>query len=120
MVEQSSKTARRAGSTPQLRRAIGFIHENSGRNISVADIAVAVGVSVRALQYMFRRQLGTTPLAYLRQVRLERAHEDLQQADPAVTTVQDIATRWRFSHAGRFSVAYRQAYGASPSDTLRG
>lgn len=105
---------------PQLRRAIGYIHENSHRNIGVADIAAAVGVSVRALQYMFRRQLDTTPLKYLRRVRLERAHEDLQKADPSVTTVQDVATRWWFTHAGRFSVAYRQVYGASPSDTLRG
>lgn len=102
-----------------MRRAIGYVHENSHRNIAVGDIAASVGVSVRALQYMFRRQLGTTPLAYLRRVRLERAHEDLQQADAAVTTVHDIATRWWFSHAGRFSVLYRQVYGVAPSDTLR-
>ena len=35
------------------------------------------------------------------------------------TTVADIASRWRFTHPGRFSVAYRRRYGCSPSETLR-
>jgi transcriptional regulator GlxA family with amidase domain len=34
--------------------------------------------------------------------------------------VMAIAGRWRFSHAGRFSIAYREAFGTPPSRTLRG
>ena len=45
-------------------------------------------------------------MAYLRRVRLDRAHRDLQAANPAVDTVTAIAVRWGFTHAGRFSVAY--------------
>jgi transcriptional regulator GlxA family with amidase domain len=59
-------------------------------------------------------------LEYLRRVRLDHAHRDLLAADPSVDTVMAIAGRWRFSHAGRFSIAYREAFGTPPSQTLRG
>jgi AraC-like DNA-binding protein len=52
-------------------------------------------------------------------VRLQRAHRDLQAADPSVDTVMAIADRWRFGHPGRFSRAYKEAFGTSPSLTLR-
>ncbi|MFB9895286.1 helix-turn-helix domain-containing protein [Planobispora takensis] len=46
-------------------------------------MARAVGTSPRAVQYAFRRHLGTTPTGYLRRARPERAHRDLQAAGPA-------------------------------------
>jgi len=96
-----------------------FIHDNAHLDIGVSDIAAAIGVTPRSVQYTFRRHLGATPLQYLRRVRLDRAHRDLQAADPAVDTVTEIAGRWRFSHPGRFSRAYKQAFGTAPSATLR-
>jgi AraC-like DNA-binding protein len=107
-------------SAPLMRLAIDYIHENCGRDIALADVAAAVDVTPRAVQYMFRRHLDTTPIAYLRQVRLERAHRDLLAADPSRDTVAVIATRWGFAHTGRFSQAYRAEFGESPSVTLHG
>jgi transcriptional regulator GlxA family with amidase domain len=104
---------------PGLRRSVAFIHENADSDIGLAEIAAAANLTPRAVQYMYRRHLGVTPLEYLRCVRLDLAHRDLQAADPAVDTVNSIAGRWGFSHAGRFSVAYRRMYGTQPSATLR-
>jgi hypothetical protein len=42
----------------------------------------------------FQRYAGRSPMAYLRDVRLARAHEDLRAADPSLTTVGRIAHRW--------------------------
>jgi transcriptional regulator GlxA family with amidase domain len=75
---------------------------------------------VRALQEGFARELGMPPLAYLRQVRLDRAWADLVQAEPTATTVAEVALRWGFAHLGRFSAAYSQRFGEYPKDTLRG
>jgi transcriptional regulator GlxA family with amidase domain len=105
--------------TPGLRRSVAFIHENADSDIGLTEIAAAANLTPRAVQYMYRRHLGVTPLEYLRRVRLDLAHRDLQAADPAVDTVNSIAGRWGFSHAGRFSVAYRRVYGTQPSVTLR-
>src|SRR5690242_19839007 len=103
-----------------LRRAMAFINDNAHLDIGLSDIAAAINVTPRSVQYTFRRHLGTTPLEYLRRVRLDRAHRDLQAADPAVDTVMAIAGRWRFGHPGRFSIAYRETFGTPPSRTLRG
>ena len=106
--------------TPRtVRRAVGFIEEHAGNDIGLADIAAASGIGARGLQLAFRRHADVTPLEYLRRVRLERAHRDLQAADPAQVTVGAIANRWGFPHHGNFSALYLRTYGRSPSMTLR-
>jgi AraC-like DNA-binding protein/anti-anti-sigma regulatory factor len=102
-----------------LGRAVGFIEDRASDDISVADIAAAAFVTVRAVQLAFRAHLGTTPLTYLRQVRLERAHLQLLNAGPDRTTITAVAADWRFSNASRFTAYYRAAYGVPPALTLR-
>ncbi|WP_308461271.1 helix-turn-helix domain-containing protein [Streptomyces sp. Ru73] len=71
------------------------------------------------MQYAFRRHAGTTPLGYLRSVRLAHTHTDLKAAAPHEgATVTGIAMRWGFTHPGRFSALYKNAYGLPPSATL--
>jgi AraC-like DNA-binding protein len=103
-----------------LRRAAAFIEDNAHRDITTADIAAAASVTIRAVQLAFRRHWDTTPLAYLRRVRLDRAHRDLLAADPAHETVTAVAYRWGFPSTSRFAAQYRAAYGVLPSHTLRG
>lgn len=111
----------RRDSTPiLLRRAIAFIEDNADTDISLADIAGAVYVTPRALQYMFRKHRDCTPMEYVRRVRLHQAHLDLVTGDQATATVGGVARRWGFGHLGRFAVYYRQHYGQSPHVTLRG
>ncbi|SCG54016.1 AraC family transcriptional regulator [Micromonospora humi] len=103
-----------------VRRAVSFIETHVGEPITATRIAEAARVTPRALQAAFRRHLGTTPTAYLRQARLDRAHRDLLAADPARgDTVTAIARRWGFLHSGRFAADYRAAHGRSPGETLR-
>lgn len=100
-------------------RAVTFIEEHAHEDMSVADIAAAAFVTARAVQLAFRRYLDTTPLGYLRQVRLEHAHRQLLSADPGCTTVTAVAAGWRFPNSSRFSAYYRAAYGQPPARTLR-
>jgi AraC-like DNA-binding protein len=102
-----------------LRRAIAYIEEHAAEDISVADVASAVYVTPRALQYMFKRHLDSTPMAYLRRVRLDHVHHELVTGDRWTTTVTAAAARWGFAHTGRFAVLYRETYGQSPHVTLR-
>lgn len=103
-----------------VRRARAYIEQHAGAAISAADIAAATNVSIRALQYGFRRHLGTTPMNYLRRVRLERARAELLAAEPyGNETVTSIAARWGFLSASRFAALYREAFGETPSRTLR-
>lgn len=101
-----------------VRRVITAIEDDPARDWSTAEFAEVSGVGARRLQQAFREYVGTTPFAYLRQIRLERAHADLQRAEPP-TTVLDIAVRWGIKHAGRFADEYRRKYGIAPSESLR-
>jgi AraC-like DNA-binding protein len=102
-----------------LRRAIEFIEDNADKDIGLSDIAETVCLTPRAVQYMFRRHLDTTPLQYLRRIRLHYAHHELLAADRRHDTVTAISARWGFMHTSRFAVFYRQTYGRSPHITLR-
>ncbi|GAB7036472.1 MULTISPECIES: AraC family transcriptional regulator [Catenuloplanes] len=103
-----------------VRRAIAYLEEHAADATTLADVATAARTGPRGLQAAFRRHLDTTPMAYLRRIRLERAHRDLLAADPAHgATVGAIARQWGFTHLGRFAAAYRDAYGTSPAETLR-
>lgn len=110
----------RADATPvTVRRAVAYMEASPDLEISVADVARAAHASVRALQLAFRRHLDTTPMAYLRRVRLDRVYADLAAADPGKTTVTTVTARWGFHAVGRFSADYRNTYGEYPRDTLR-
>lgn len=100
-------------------RAAGLIEARVAEPLSVEDIARGAGLSVRALQEGFQRHLNITPISYLHETRLRRVREELTAADPATTTVTDVATRWGFLHHSRFAARYRQRYGEPPSATLR-
>jgi AraC-like DNA-binding protein len=71
------------------------------------------------VQHVFRRHVGTTPLAYLRDRRLDAVRLELLASDPADTTVADVARRWGFAHLSRFSQAYHARFGEYPRVTIR-
>jgi AraC-like DNA-binding protein len=103
-----------------VRRVVDLIESSPGTAFTVADLASFAGVSERSLHAAFRRQLGTSPMSYLRDRRLEQAHDTLVELDPAEgVKVIDVALRFGFPHAGRFAAAYRARFGESPSITLR-
>ncbi|MER7459301.1 AraC family transcriptional regulator [Micromonospora sp. NPDC126480] len=110
---------RRDATLRTAHRAIAFIDEHPDLEISIADLAAAARVSIRAVQLAFRRHVGTTPTAYLRRVRLHEAHRELRAADPRTTTVSAVAARWGFASHSRFTRLYRSEFGIPPSHTLR-
>ncbi|NHA00876.1 AraC family transcriptional regulator [Nocardioides sp. W3-2-3] len=87
---------------------------------TLTTLADRAGVSPRSLQEGFARYVGASPMRYLTQVRLDRAHHRLQVSDPDDVTASTIASTWGFTNYGRFAQAYRRRFGASPAATLRG
>ena len=99
-----------------VRRAAAFINDHAGQPVTMPEVAAAAGVTARALQYAFRCHYDTTPTGYLRRVRLERAHRQLQAADPATgATVGEIARRWGWASPANFTAAYGSTSGCGPA-----
>jgi len=100
-----------------VRRAIDHIEQHAHEPLTAGAIAAEVGVSVRSLFGGFRKYRNTTPMAYLKDLRLDRVHQALRSAAPGSSNVTHTALHWGFSHLGQFSAAYRQRFGELPSST---
>jgi transcriptional regulator GlxA family with amidase domain len=101
-----------------VKRAEAYIEANFTYPLSLADIAAQSGVGARSLQTGFQNFRHMTPMAYLRSVRLRHAHQALLKADPAISTVTDIAICCGFNHMGEFASLYKRTYGTTPRQTL--
>ncbi|MDQ7903133.1 helix-turn-helix transcriptional regulator [Phytohabitans sp. ZYX-F-186] len=116
---REDRARREPASRPRaVKRAIDAMEAEPDRAFTATSLAAAAGTSVRTLQEGFRQHVGMPPMAYLRRLRLTRAHADLQVAEPGRETVASVAHRWGFAHLGRFAAAYRAEYGRAPADTL--
>jgi AraC-like DNA-binding protein len=107
------------GRPAAVRDAMDVIEAGPHLPLTTSTLARQCHVSVRTLQQGFQRHLGMPPMAYLRLVRLRRAHRDLRSADPAHTTVASIAHRWGFTNLSRFATAHQTMYGATPRQALQ-
>ncbi|GAB2930269.1 helix-turn-helix domain-containing protein [Micromonospora polyrhachis] len=100
-----------------LRLRIDDFIERRIRNpdLSPQMVALAHGISVRALHRMFENE-NLTVARWIRHRRLERCRHDL--ADPLLAhrTLQRIASEWGFTDPAHFSRVFRNAYGISPKD----
>lgn len=101
-----------------VKKALDLLRSDLARPWRVADLARLCGVGRRTLEKHFRRFAGCAPLEFLQAERLERARQKLVRAPPGAG-VTGIAVECGFGHLGRFSLAYRDRHGESPSATLR-
>jgi AraC-like DNA-binding protein len=102
-----------------LRRLEDLLEANPDRTLYAAELCAAAGASDRTLRICCQEFLGTSPMRYLWLRRMYLARRGLRIADPAATTVTEVATNFGFWELGRFSVAYRSLFGESPSAALR-
>jgi AraC-like DNA-binding protein len=101
-----------------VKRAEAYIEAHFAEPLSLADIAAHAGVSARSLQNGFQNFRNTTPMGFLRSLRLKHAHEMLLLSDPSIVTVTEIALRCGFGHLGEFATVYRHTFGEAPRQTL--
>ena len=112
--------AERPGPGANCRRAArsaeAFIQEQWRESISLADLCRAAGAPERALRRGFGELYGSSPIAYLRSVRMHAARKDLLETE-CERSISEVALGCGFTHLGRFSVNYRRAFGQMPSQT---
>ena len=85
-----------------LIRALRFVRENSNRNLRVTDLAAAAGISRRALQDRFVKELGRTPTEETHRCRVDRIARLLVETN---MTIGKIAAACGFevdAHIARF------------------
>ncbi len=100
-----------------LLRAKAFMHARAHESLALEDVEAAAGVSRHKLFEGFRQYFGLSPMAYLKQYRLEQVRRNLFD-DRNHGNVSSIAMDWGFTHLGRFAADYRKLFGETPSQTV--
>ncbi|WP_092904490.1 AraC family transcriptional regulator [Rhodobacter sp. 24-YEA-8] len=102
-----------------LLRAEAFMASHLDQVIDPAAIAQAVGTSVRSLHRLMRDKRGTTPLAALKEMRLQRVRAEIEAGLCPPNGITDLALRFGFNHLGAFATDFRRRFGAPPSELSR-
>ncbi|MBQ2734579.1 MAG: AraC family transcriptional regulator [Clostridia bacterium] len=97
---------------PVLLRAKKYVEEHFERDLSVADIADAVGISESLLFRLFRNEERSTPIDYLRRVRIRNAEQILLSAPHK--KVSDICSQCGFSDSAYFCKVFKSETGMTP------
>jgi AraC-like DNA-binding protein len=82
------------------------------------ELAALYGITPVTLQNGFKTLTGFTLQKFFRILKLNLAHSELVASAKGEKTVSQIASRWGFTHLGRFSGYYKELFGESPSETL--
>lgn len=104
-----------AGKEQRLESLEKYIKTKLCAPITLADLARAAGVSIRALNAMCHQYHGVAPMDLLRNIRLDAARERLLKHPGA--NITDTAFEVGFGHLGRFSSYYRTRFGELPKQT---
>jgi len=99
-------------------RALRWLRGHLSEPVRLERLADIGGVRPRTLETHFKLFLGTTPLGWVRRMRLAQARQQLLLSDGRAS-VTDVAIANGFSQLGRFAAQYRKVFGELPSATIQ-
>jgi len=105
-----------AQSDPTVAAFERWIREHLAEPISITDAAKAIGVSERTLQRSVQRTIGTSPIRFVQDLRIERAGHLLRTTG---LSVEAISRKVGYEHAHTLRVLLRERTGKTTS-ALRG
>lgn len=105
----------------KYRRAYRYIIDNIAHSaLTTREVAAYIDVTERALQMVFKRSLGMSPGALIRQLRLDGIRGELLDDSRPSTSVLDTANRWGVTSRSALIKSYRKQFNESPSETING
>lgn len=98
---------------PRVERTITRMEEQLHTDISVAELATAVGLSMSQLARLFRAACGVTPGTYLRQLRMTRAKLLIERSS---LTISEVMSQVGIRDPSHFARDFRRAFGVGPRE----
>jgi AraC family ethanolamine operon transcriptional activator len=92
---------------------------NDGIPLSIDELCELLHIRPRTLNQAFTRALGTTPLTYMRNLKLQQIRIELVSQPHEVSSIAAVASKWGFVHLSLFSRYYRELFGECPIETLQ-
>ena len=107
-------TAKEAGGFPKylLETTLDYINRGLDRNLSIEEIALAVGIEPARLARAFRASTGKSIHRYLHERRVEEAKILLTKSE---VSIAEVARRVGFDSEERFHINFRRRTGVTPA-----
>lgn len=105
-------TSALAQSDPTLAAFERWARVHLDQPVSIADAARTLGVSERTLQRIVRRTLGTSPVRFVQDLRVEHASHLLRTTD---LPLEAIARKVGYEHANTLRILLRERTGETAS-----
>jgi AraC-like DNA-binding protein len=100
------------GSSGKIVQSIARLREAYGSEISVAALAREAGMSVPSYHAHFRALTGTSPMQYVKAMRLHEARMMMARLDRTIT---DVALSVGYVSPAQFSRDFKRHFGRTPS-----
>lgn len=101
----------RASDVDRIHHAKEILIQNLDHPPSLLDLARQVGLNDYKLKQGFHQVFHTTPFAYLRDYRLERAQQFLMNSEQSI---EQVAKTVGYADRSRFAIAFRKRFGVNP------
>ncbi len=98
-----------------VSRALRRIHADFKEDLDVEKLAREAHMGLSTFHHAFRAVTATTPLQYVKAVRLHKARTFLAEPD---ATAADAGRRAGYASASQFSREFKRLFGATPSEEL--
>ncbi|WP_051093859.1 AraC family transcriptional regulator [Agrobacterium sp. 10MFCol1.1] len=106
----------RKGTSGKLVESLAWLRKNYGSEITVADLARAVGMSVPSYHVHFKELTGSSPMQYVKAMRL---HEARLMIARQTATIAEVAASVGYVSPAQFSRDFRRHFGRTASEEAK-
>jgi AraC-like DNA-binding protein len=99
-----------------VKKARDFILGQLDNDITPADLATELGVSLRQLQRVFKEELGITPNVFITTLKMEEAVIMLQTKNK---NISEVAYALGYSDPSYFTKVFRKYFGKTPKECMK-
>ena len=106
----------RKGTSGKLVESLAWLRKNYGSEITVADLARGVGMSVPSYHVHFKELTGSSPMQYVKAMRL---HEARLMIARQTATIAEVAASVGYVSPAQFSRDFRRHFGRTASEEAK-
>jgi AraC-like DNA-binding protein len=100
----------------RVEKALSYIHQHYGKPVEVDTLAGLVNMSPSAFHRCFKEVTASSPIQYLKKIRLNKAKELLQLQR---LKVREVATHVGYESSAQFSREFKRYFDQSPGECAR-
>ncbi|WP_445773988.1 AraC family transcriptional regulator N-terminal domain-containing protein [Shewanella sp.] len=100
----------------RVEKALSFIHKHYGESVEVDTLAGLVNMSPSAFHRCFKEVTSSTPIQYVKKIRLNKARELLQLQR---LKVKEVSTLVGYESTAQFSREFKRYFDQSPGEYAR-